>query len=222
MERREFLAIGLAAAAWPFVPRARLRFGYAAITWGGNDRQAIDDIAALGFRGIQLRQSAVTTWGDRPAELKQLLAEHHLTLVALSSGDVSLDPAAEQATLAQHARNARFVRDVGGRYLQVIDTRPAGREPAPDDFRRMGRLLTEIGRRSAELGIPLGYHNHMGALGRGRVDFQAVFAALDAIRFDGWGVVELDSVPDAARTPKESGAIARRYLEAEGRWNDAS
>ncbi|PYP35345.1 MAG: hypothetical protein DMD48_14365, partial [Gemmatimonadetes bacterium] len=59
-------------------------------------------------------------------------------------------------------------------------------------------------------------------LGRGRVDFQAVFAALDAIRFDGWGVVELDSVPDAARTPKESGTIARRYLEAEGRWNDAS
>ena len=285
MERREFLAIGLGAAAWPFLPRARLRFGYAAITWGGNDRQAIDDIAALGFRGIQLRQSAVTTWGDRPAELKQLLAEHHLTLVALSSGDVSLDPAAEQETLAQHARNARFVRDVGGRYLQVIDTRPAGREPAPDDFRRMGRLLTEIGRRSAELGIPLGYHNHMGALGqspgevarvldaadprfvrleldtghyqqaggdpaeavrqhagrllflhikdldasdrfvelgRGRVDFPAVFAALDAIRFDGWGVVELDSVPDAARTPKESGAIARRYLEAEGRWNDAS
>ncbi len=274
MERREFLAIGLGAAAWPFLPRARVRFGYAAITWGGNDRQAIADIAALGFRGIQLRQSAVTTWGDRPAELKQLLAEHHLTLVALSSGDVSLDPAAEQETLAQHARNARFVRDVGGRYLQVIDTRPAGREPAPDDFRRMGRLLTEIGRRSAELGIPLGYHNHMGALGQspgevarvldaadprfvrleldtghyqqaggdpaeavrqhaGRLLFLHIkdldasdrFVELgrgDAIRFDGWGVVELDSVPDAARTPKESGAIARRYLEAEGRWNDAS
>ena len=292
MLRRDFLARGLSAAGWVAgwhpsrrLSKALLRFGYAAITWGGNDRQAIDDIAALGFRGIQLRQSAVTTWGDRPEELKQLLAERHLTLVALSSGDVSLDPAAEQATLAQHSRNARFVRDVGGRYLQVIDTRPAGRSPAPDDYRRMGRLLTEIGRRSADVGIPLGYHNHMGALGqspaevtrvldaadprfvrleldtghyqqaggnpaeavrqhagrllflhikdldasdrfvelgRGRVDFKAVFAALDTIRFDGWGVVELDSVPDAARTPKESGAIARRYLEAEGRWNDAS
>ena len=149
----------------------------------------------------------------------------------------------------------------------------------------MGHLLTEIGRRSADVGILLGYHNHMGALGqspeevarvldaadprlvrleldtahyqqaggdpaeavrqhadrllflhikdldmsdrfvelgRGRVNFTAVFAALDAIGFDGWGVVELDSVPDGARTPKESGAIARRYLEAAGRWNDAS
>ncbi|HEV2671358.1 MAG TPA: sugar phosphate isomerase/epimerase [Gemmatimonadales bacterium] len=292
MKRRAFLASSVGAAVWAAgrpirtrISRARIRFGYAAITWGGNDARAIDDIATLGFRGIQLRQSAVTTWGDRPAELKQLLTDRHLTLVALSSGDVSLDPAVEQETLTQHSRHARFVRDVGGRYLQVIDQRPSGREPVPDDYRRMGRLLTEIGRRSADVGIPLGYHNHMGALGqspaeiqrvldaadpqyvrllldtahlqraggdpaqavrhhagrllflhikdldesgrfvelgRGKVDVPGVFAALDDIGFDGWGVVELDSVTDATRTPKESGAMARRYLEAAGRWNDAS
>ena len=34
---------------------AEIRIGYAAITWGGNDRQAIDDIAAVGYKGIQLR-----------------------------------------------------------------------------------------------------------------------------------------------------------------------
>jgi len=284
MKRRAFLASGLSAAAFAAGFRlhrsgARIRFGYAAITWGGNDRQAIDDIAALGYRGIQLRQSAVATWGDRPAELKALLDERRLALVALSSGVVTSE------SLEQHVRHARFVRDVGGRYLQVLDERPPGREPEPDDYRRMGRLLTDLGRRTADLGIKLGYHNHMGALGqgpdevarvldaadprfvhleldtahyqqaggdpaaavrryagrvlflhvkdldasnrfvelgRGNVDFKAVFAALDAIRFDGWAVVELDSVPDSARTPKESGAIARRYLEALSRWNDAS
>jgi len=292
MKRREFLGTGLTAAAWtagwrsrPHSSHALLRFGYAAITWEGNDRQAIDDIAALGFRGIQLRQSALTTWGERPDELKDLLAERGLKLVALSSGNVSLDPATENEIRAQHVRNARFVRDVGGRYLQVLDERPRGRVATPEDYRRMGRLLTEIGRRTADLGIPLGYHNHMGALGetpdqvarvldaadpryvqleldtahyqhaggdpaeavrryagrllflhlkdldasdrfvelgRGRVDFKAVFAALDATEFDGWAVVELDSVPDPARTAKDAGAIARRYLEAQGRWNDAS
>jgi inosose dehydratase len=289
MDRRRFLATGAASAAWTAgwrsAPHAFLRFGYAAITWGGKDRQAIDDIAALGFRGIQLRQSAVTTWGDRPAELKALLAERQLTLVALSSGVVALDPASEEETLAQHVRNARFVRDVGGRYLQVLDERPPGREPAADDYRRMGRLLTELGRRTADVGIPLGLHNHMGnlsqspaevarvldaadpryvrfqldtahyrqaggdpaaalrqhagrilflhlkdldranrfvELGRGTIAFKTVFDALHAIEFDGWAVVELDRVPDAARTPKESGAIARRYLESLAQWNDAS
>jgi inosose dehydratase len=288
MKRRDFLVTGLTAGAWAAGWRfstARLRCGYAAITWGGNDRQAIDDIAALGFRGIQLRQSAVATWGDRPAELKDLLAARNLVLVALSSGNVSLDSACEQESLAQHVRHAQFVRDVGGKYLQVIDERPTGRDPVPDDYGRMGRLLSELGRRTADLGITLGLHNHMGALsqspdevarvldaadprfvrleldtahyqqaggdpaeavrrhagrllflhlkdldasnrfvelGRGKVDFKAVFAALDAIGFDGWGVVELDSVPDPAGTPKQSGAISRRYLEALSRWNDAS
>jgi inosose dehydratase len=300
MKRRDFLVSGLSAGAWaagwrpPFEwirdPRgsaARIRFGYAAITWNGNDRQAIDDIAALGFRGVQLRQSAVAAWGDRPAELTDLLAQRRLALVALSSGVVPLEPAAEAESLAQHVRHARFVRDVGGRYLQVLDERPTGREPAPDDYRRMGQLLSELGRRTADLGIRLGLHNHMGALsqapdevarvlddadpryvqleldiahyqqgggdpaeavrryagrllflhikdlespvpgdapgsyrfvelGRGKVDLKAVFAALNGISFDGWAVVELDSVPDPARTPKESGAIARRYLEALG------
>jgi inosose dehydratase len=289
MKRRAFLVSGLslaAGAAWhPTRAPARLRFGYAAITWDGNDRQAIDDIAALGFPGIQLRQSAVATWGDRPEELKDLLAQRGLTLVALSSGVVALDPAAEVDNLAMHVRHAQFVRAVGGHYLQVLDERPRGRDPVPDDYRRMGRLLSALGRRTADLGISLGYHNHMGnlgqapdevarvldaadarfvrfqldtahyqqaggdpaeavrryagrllflhlkdldaanrfvELGRGKVDFKAVFAALDAIGFDGWAVVELDRVPDAARTPKESGAIARRYLEALSRWNDVS
>jgi inosose dehydratase len=290
MKRRDFLASSLSAlagaAAWRAnpLPAARIRFGYAAITWNGNDRQAIDDIAALGFHGVQLRQSAFDTWGERPGELKDLLTQRHLSLVALSSGNVSLDSASDEDMLNQHVRHAQFVRAVGGRYLQVIDQRPAGRAPVPEDYRRMGRLLTELGRRTTDLGIPIGYHHHMGALGqapdevarildaadprlvhllldtahyqqaggdpaeavrrhagrllylhlkdlagerfvemgRGRVDFTAVFAALDATGFDGWGVVELDSVPDPSGTPKGSGAISRRYLETLNRWNDAS
>src|SRR5882762_1215517 len=128
MQRRDFLVRGVSAAGWVAgwhpsrrLSKALLRFGYAAITWGGNDRQAIDDIAALGFRGVQLRQSAFDTWGDRPAELKELLAQKNLVLVALSSGNVSLDSAGEQDMLNQHVRHANFVRAVGGRYLQVID-----------------------------------------------------------------------------------------------------
>jgi len=142
-----------------------IRFGYAAITWGGDDPQAIEDIASLGFRGIQLRTAAVNRWGERPGELKDLLAARRLTLVALSSGDLRLDPAKEKRDREQHVRHARFVREVGGLYLQVLDQHP-GRSATPDDFRRLGRLLTELGRRTADLGVPLGYHNHMGSLGQ--------------------------------------------------------
>jgi inosose dehydratase len=49
-------------------------------------------------------------------------------------------------------------------------------------------------------------------LGRGAVDLPGVFAALGDVNFGGWAIVELDRVPDANRTPKESAEISKRYL----------
>src|SRR5205814_451083 len=50
----------------------KIQFGYASITWDGNDRQAIEDIAALGFHGIQLRSNVVKEFSS-PSELRDLL-----------------------------------------------------------------------------------------------------------------------------------------------------
>ncbi len=191
MQRRDFLTGAMAAGAWTTVghlpllraagqPKAaRIQFGYAAITWGGDDARAIDEVAALGFRGIQLRASAVAAWGSRPADLKALLAERRLSLVALSSGVVLLDPAAESENMALHLRHAQFLRDAGGTFLQVVDQRPPGRAPEPADFRRMGGLLSELGRRTADLGIRLSYHNHMGNLGQAPEEVARVLEAAD-------------------------------------------
>ena len=76
--RRRFLAGVGAAAITAAVPRDSafastsgapgIRFGYAAITWGKEGRQAIDDISATEFEGIQLRLDAITEF--QPAELR--------------------------------------------------------------------------------------------------------------------------------------------------------
>lgn len=158
---------------------AEIRFGYAAITWGGDDRQAIEDIAAVGFRGIQLRSNVLREFGDQPGALRELLEKHGLTMVALSSGGVRIDPAVEAEELAKHARNAKFVHDVGGLYLQVTDERLKGRAVTTDDYKRLGRLLTEIGKRSADLGVSLGYHNHMNSLGERPEEVDAILAAAE-------------------------------------------
>jgi inosose dehydratase len=154
------------------------RFGYAAITWGGDDRRAMADIEAVGFRGIQLRTAAVDAFANRPAELKELLARHRLTMVALSSGLLGIDPAVAEEELARHTRHARFVREVGGLYLQIIDRRPK-RAITVADYAAMGRQLTELGKRTADVGIPLGYHHHMGSLGEAPDEIERVLAAVD-------------------------------------------
>ena len=136
-----------------------IRYGYAAMTLGANEKQAIDDIAATGYAGIQFRIEATTEY--QPAELKATLDSHKLTFVALSGGDVSLDAdRAEQ--MAKHTANAKFVRDTGGLYLQVLDQlKPWPRKVTVDECKRLGALLTELGKRTADIGIPLTYHNHM-------------------------------------------------------------
>ncbi len=263
-----------------------IRLGYAAITWNGKDDEAIKEISEMGFRGIQLRSNILKDYGDRPKVLRDLLGQNHLEMVALSSGGVGIGAGTESAEIAKHVSNAKFVHEVGGHYLQVTDSaRPKDRKPQSSDFKQLGSVLTEIGKRSTDLGVPVGYHNHMNSLGespdevdqimkaadpryvkleldiahcqqgggdpvkairkyhdrllflhikdvetlappdergrdyrwvelgRGRVDLPAVFAALKEVKFRGWAVIELDSVPDKSRTPKESAMISKKYVE---------
>jgi inosose dehydratase len=158
---------------------ASMKFGYAAITWGANLAGAIDDIAAVGFRGIQLRIEAFQQFGDKPAALKDLLAQHKLAFAVLSSGNLSIDPAREAEQMATHLRHAQFVRDAGGQFLQIIDERPKGREIVAEDYRRLGRLLTTLGQRTADVGVPLVYHHHMNSLGEKPNEVAAVLDAAD-------------------------------------------
>ena len=155
----------------------QLHFGYAAIAWGGNDPAAINDISALGFPGIQLRSNIVTEFAQKPTTLRDLLQQHHLDLIALSSGDLNIEnPEAEE--LAKHTSNAKFLSNMHGSYLQVICSRPR-RAITADDYKRLSRLLTELGKRTADFGISLGYHNHMNSIVQSPDEVQRVFDSVD-------------------------------------------
>jgi inosose dehydratase len=285
MNRRNFVVtVGAALTATRLRQKGAVKIGYAAITWGGNDLAAIDDISSLGYTGIQLRSNVLTRFGENPADLRALLAKHGLTFVALSSGSVRVDSPDSAAMIDAHVRNARFLRDAGGLYLQLTVDRPAGRTVTDTDCVSAGRLLSDIGRRTADLGVPLGFHPHMGSLaerpveldrvmdaadpryvrllldvahyqqgggdsvgairryrdrliflhvkdvrnapgangyqfvelGQGRVNVREIFAVLTEVSFRGWAIVELDSVPEPTRSPKDSAAMSKRYLESIG------
>src|SRR5882724_8108929 len=115
---------------------SEIRFGYAAITWGGNDVQAIKDVGEVGYRGIQLRSPILKDFGDKPKALAELLKAHKLQFVALSGGGpggVNLNEADQIATQVKHAT---FMRDAGGLYLQMTDSaRPKDRKPESKDFK---------------------------------------------------------------------------------------
>jgi inosose dehydratase len=281
LKRREFLvAIGAAPLAFRQRAEATITLGYAAITWGGDDPKAIEEVAAVGFKGIQLRASAFDRWGSKPAELKALLAQHRLALPVLSSGNLNYQADEVTASIDVHLTHARFVRDAGGQMLQVIDEKPKGRPVRQEDYGRLADAMNTLGAKTKALGVPLVYHHHMNStgeapdaieaimkeadaasvgllfdiahyrqgggdpvafiqrygkaikvvhlkdvrpidsppgyqwveLGRGRVDVKGCVAALKAIGFNGWAIVELDKVVDAGSTPKASAETNRAFV----------
>jgi inosose dehydratase len=289
VNRREFIVtIAAGALACARAPRVaappRMRFGYAAITWGTNDLVALDEISTLGYTGVQVRTVTSSRFSRAPQVFRDLLAQKRLTFVALSSGAVSIAPENEAQTIGERLAHARFMRDAGGLFLQVTDEAPRGRTATAEDCRRLGTLLTTLGKQPAELGVPLAYHPHMSTigetpdnlerildasdpkyvrllldvahyqqgggdpaaairrhggrlaflhlkdvapkpdgtgyrfveLGQGRVNFPAIFDALGAVGFDGWGVIELDGVTETGRSPRESALMSKRYLESRG------
>ncbi len=295
VNRRQFLrttglsALALAAGAdgWAgFVKKSGLNIAYSAITWGGNDAQAIADLAALGYRGIQLRANTFGPYKAKPSELKALLDQHKLALAMFSSGNVEIDPAKEQSTIDMHVAHASFVKALGGSAIQLTNNvRPKDRLPTTDELKRLAAVMNEIGKQTADMGVQTAYHNHMNQLGetpeevdvivqamnpkyckllldiahyrqgggmpekavrqykdvlyalhlkdtmsplpdkpndpkayrfvelgRGNVNVPAVFKALDEVGFKGWGVVELDGVPEKDKTPAQCAQINKEYI----------
>ncbi|MGV3505311.1 MAG: sugar phosphate isomerase/epimerase family protein [Adhaeribacter sp.] len=298
LSRRAFLSrLGLAALTLPALSWAGeaaakgvpgLKLGYSAITWGGNDVQAIKDIADLGFKGIQLRANVLKEYGSKPEALRALLQQHKLQLVMFSGGNANINTGKDEEVIQNLVETARFVKALGGKDIQVTNSsRPKTGAPSTPDLQAYGRLLDQVGKRTGEFGVQVSYHNHMHQLGetpqevevilahcdprhvkleldvahyhqgggnpveavtkyrdrlhalhlkdvrpktgsndaraytfvelgQGQVDLPGVFKALEQIKFKGWGIIELDSVPDKSRTPRQCAEISKAYLQKQG------
>jgi inosose dehydratase len=290
LSRRRFIAQNSLLALAAFLPNAKkksYRMGYSAITWGGKDEQAIEELSALGYTGIQLRANTYAKYKDNPAEIKALLDAKNMSLVMFSSGNVEIDPAKMEANVAMHVNHARFVKALGGTSIQLTNSlRKNNVPPTANELQRLGAAMNEIGKQTQAIGIQSTYHNHMNQygetpeevdalvqamdsnyvrllldvahyhqgggkpaeaiikyqkvlhslhikdvecpikgdanpksykfveLGQGNVDLTAVFASLDRIKFSGWAIVELDGVPDKAKTPVQCAQISKDFLQS--------
>lgn len=289
MNRRNFLTQASILTASSFLSlealaaKSKFKIAYSAITWSGNDLVAISDIAALGFKGIQLRANTYAPFKDKPQDLKDTLDKNKLSLAMFSSGNVSIQNDISK-DIETHLNHAKFIKALGGKSLQITNTsRPKDRLPTTEELKKYAKNMSEVAKVvKGETGIQPSYHNHMGQLGetpeevdiifnemnhdyilalldvahykqgggnpaeavikykdilyathikdtkvsdgksgyqfvelgQGRVDFPAVFNALDKIKFKGWNIIELDAVPVKGRTALECGQTSKKYLES--------
>lgn len=146
--------------------KANIRMGYSAITWGGKDDVAIQEVASLGFPGIQLRANTFGPYRNKVSELKGLLEANKLKLAMFSSGNVEVDPAKEQSNIDMHVAHASFVKALGGSAFQMTNSlRKNGIAPTTDELKKLTAMMNKIGQQTADMGVQAVYHNHMNQWG---------------------------------------------------------
>jgi inosose dehydratase len=187
--RREFTlgagAVALSALSsrvWAAAKPAPISFAYAAITWGESGaKKAIAEISEAGFPGVQLRSNILKDYSD-PAVLKADLAKAKLTFVCYSGGGGTADPspAARTKEIEKFMVGARFAKAAGALVIQVTSPKRSGDGPSdPAALKSFGEMLTELGKQTAAIGLPLGFHNHMGQIGQNPDEVDAILAASD-------------------------------------------
>jgi inosose dehydratase len=185
--RREF-TLGAGAAAlsvWTSrafaakAPAAPISFAYAAITWGESGvKKAISEISAAGFPGVQLRSNILKEYSD-PAALKAELAKAKLTFACYSGGGPSADPAKRKEDIEKFMVGAKFAKAAGALCIQATSPKRGAGPTEPAVLKAFGETLTELGKQTAAIDLPLGFHNHMGQIGQNPDEVDAILAASD-------------------------------------------
>jgi inosose dehydratase len=184
MNRRTFIqsaaSLVLASQFEAFAAKYNQKMAYSAITWSGNDLIAIKDIAALGFKGIQLRANTYPIFKDKPEDLKITIESAKLRLAMFSSGNVGISDDISK-DIETHLNHAKFIKVLGGQSLQITNTsRPKDRLPTTDELKKYAKNMSAVAKVVLEeTGIQPAYHNHMNQLGETPEEIETIVNEMD-------------------------------------------
>ena len=177
MNRRSFLAGATGAVVFPTLEGcsgvqaspilARFRIGYSGFVWQDRIEEGIQTVARFGFHGIEPFRQHVMPYLESPQRLKDQLDAVGIALVTCSNGGQGMstnfiDPSRTAQTIEDHFVFARdFISHFGCSHFKInLGGRPPD-GPTDEHLRTMAVTLTELGRRTADLGLKLSPHPHI-------------------------------------------------------------
>jgi inosose dehydratase len=141
------------------------RLGHTAITWpftaDGAD-QAMQDIASLGYPGIELFGFVIDAYPGGVEGLRAHLAECHVQLAAAYCSASLIDPGVRAIDVAKMVAWAEKLRSLGGDVIVVGADSSAKPAYSRDEYAGLCKTLDEIGLRCADLGVKACFHPHTG------------------------------------------------------------
>ncbi|MGH2533697.1 MAG: sugar phosphate isomerase/epimerase family protein [Thermomicrobiales bacterium] len=188
-----------------------MRIACHGITWGQeNFRTAIDEVAALGFRGFETFASVMDDYqGDKLAKFQQLLKERGLELVALYGGGNMHVASEVDAIIARNLRIAQFLSLNGANRLVLGPGRRGTQAPTLQELDTLVACATEIGTQTAEFGVLACLHPHINTVVESIDEIDYVFDRLDPAVV----AVAADTAHFAKGNPSVSGAETKLFAK---------
>lgn len=179
-----------------------MKLSYHTITWGGvvghpvgvtsvkdlfylangATEPALRDVAAAGYAGVELFDGNLIEYEDRPGDLRQLLAEVGLQLVAAYSGANFIFGEILEEELWRIRRVAALAAELGAEQLVVGGGAQPSTGASDDDYTRLVGALDRVAEIAEEHGLRASYHPHLSTIvetpeqlervmSRSRIDF---------------------------------------------------
>lgn len=200
-----------------------MRLGYHSITWGGvvgapqgvtsvkdlyylsngSVTEAVRDLGAAGYEGVEVFDGNLSALADRPHELTDVLAETGVELVSVYTGANFIYPDALPDELHRIESACRLAARFGASRLVVGGGARRASGTTDDDYDRLGAGLDAVVDLAAEHGLDATYHPHLGTIVESPAELDRLMAR-----------TRIGFCPDTAHLAAGGGdpaALVRRY-----------
>lgn len=161
-----------------------MKLGYCSITWGGvvghpqgvtsvkdlfylthgSMREAVQDIASVGYEGVEMFDGNIAEYADKPEELKEILSTNGVTLTSVYTGANFIYADILPDEMHRIHRAAELAATFGAERLVVGGGARRATGTTEEDYHRLGRALDGVTDIAESFGLTATYHPHLSTI----------------------------------------------------------
>jgi sugar phosphate isomerase/epimerase len=151
--------------------------------WRGSVDDMLDIIAGAGYGGVEITNTMISEYYDRPDRFARALEERGLALASFGfiPKNTFTDPAYAQDEIELAEKGIDFVAHFPGCRLDLAGGSSLNRENLDAKFENMCHIYNEIGARADKRKVPVDFHphSHAGSIIESAEEYQRVMECTD-------------------------------------------
>jgi inosose dehydratase len=145
----------------------------------GDTLATLGEISAAGYAGVELFDGNLAEFADDPAVLRDGLAEHGLSLVAVYSGANLIFPDILDEELWRVRKACEWAVAYDAEHLVIGGGAQRTEPPADGDYDRLAKALQEVARIAHGHGLTAAFHPHLSTIVESPAQIERLFSRSD-------------------------------------------